>query len=78
MDTTMKLELKFKTSEGKTRTLSVNQPTLGLEPTLVQEAMEAIAAQNIFEQEDVQLYNQVQSARYVTRSTNDLFEVAEV
>lgn len=43
MDTTVKLELRFTTEEGKTRTLSVNQPALDLEPAAVQEAMEAIA-----------------------------------
>jgi hypothetical protein len=78
MDTTIKLELKFGTSEGKTRTLSVNQPALDLEPALVQEAMETIAAQNIFEQDNVQLYNQVKSARYVTRSVDEVFEVEPV
>lgn len=77
MDTTVKLELRFTTEEGKTRTLSVNQPALDLEPAAVQEAMEAIAAQGIFEQDGIQLYNQVKDARYVTRSVDEVFEVAE-
>lgn len=78
MDTTIKLELRFATSEGKSRTLNVNQPALDLDPAIVQEAMEAIASQDLFEQDDVQLYNQVKSARYVTRSVDDLFEVEEL
>lgn len=77
MDTTIKLELKFATEEGKSRTLNVNQPALDLEPALVQEAMETIASQEIFEQDGIQLYNQVKSARYVTRSIDDVFEVEE-
>lgn len=78
MDTTIKLELKFATEEGKSRTINVNQPALDLEPALVQEAMETIARQGIFEQDGIQLYNQVKGARYVTRSVNDIFEVEEV
>ncbi len=75
MDTTVKLELRFGTSEGKTRTLSINKPALDLEPGAVQSAMEAIAAQGIFENEGVQLYQDVKSARYVTRSVDDVFEL---
>lgn len=77
MDTTVKLELRFGTSEGKTRTLSVNQPALDLEPSAVQNAMEAIAAQGIFENDGIELYKDVKSARYVTRSTNEVFDLAE-
>lgn len=75
MDTTVKLELRFGTSEGKTRTLSINKPALDLEPGAVQNTMEAIAAQGIFENEGVQLYQDVKSARYVTRSVDDVFEL---
>lgn len=77
MDTTVKLELRFGTSEGKTQTLSVNQPALDLEPSAVQNAMEAIAAQGIFENDGIELYKDVKSARYVTRSTNEVFDLAE-
>lgn len=76
MDTTTKLELQFATEEGKSRTLSVNKPALNLEPGVVQSAMEAIAAQGIFEVEGVQLFNQVKGARYVTRVVEDVFEIA--
>lgn len=77
MDTTIKLELQFATEEGKSRTLSVNQPALNLDQKTVETAMEAIAAQGIFENEGVQLYNQVKGARYVTRTVDDVFETEE-
>lgn len=77
MDTTIKLELQFATEEGKSRTLSVNQPAMDLDQATVEAAMEAIAAQNLFEYEGIQLYNQVKGARYVTRTVNDVFETVE-
>lgn len=75
MDTTIKLELRFTTEEGKSRTLSVNQPAMDLEPAVVQAAMETIAAQGIFTNDRGQLYHGVKSARYVTRSVDDVFEI---
>ena len=77
MDTTIKLELQFATEEGKSRTLSVNQPAMDLDQATVEAAMEAIAAQNLFEYEGIQLYNQVKGARYVTRTVNDVFETED-
>ena len=74
MDTNVKLELQFATEEGKTRTLSINEPALDLDPETVQAAMDTIAAQNIFEQEGIQIYNQVKGARYVTRSVDEIFQ----
>ena len=74
MDTTVKLELQFATEEGKSRSMSINAPALNLEPEVVQAAMDSIAAQNIFEQEGVKIYNQVKGARYVTRSVDEIFE----
>lgn len=74
MDTNVKLELQFATEEGKTRTLSINEPALDLDPETVQAAMDTIAAQNIFEQEGIQIYNQVKGARYVTRSVDEVFQ----
>ena len=77
MNTEIKLELRFITEEGKSRTLVVNQPALDLEPEFVQEAMTAIGAQGIFIQEGIQLYKEVKGARYVTREVEDLFKVEE-
>lgn len=77
MDTTIKLELQFATEEGKSRTLTVNQPAMDLDSAAVEAAMTAIAAQGIFEYEGIQLYNQVKGARYVTRSVDPVFEATE-
>lgn len=78
MNTTTKLELRFTTEDGKSRTLSVNQPALNLEAEDVQTAMEKIAAQEIFAQDGIQLYNQIKGARYVTREVEDLFEIEAI
>lgn len=77
MDTSTKLELRYGTENGKTRTLSINQPAKDLEPAFVQSAMEAIAAQGIFESDGVRLYDSIKGARYVTREVEELFEAEE-
>lgn len=78
METTVKLELQFASEEGKTRTLSVSQPALDLDPTLVEEAMNNIAAQGLFEQEGIKMYDKARGARYITRGVEDIYQVAEV
>lgn len=78
METTIKLELQFASEEGKTRTLSVSQPALDLDPTLVEEAMNNIAAQGLFEQEGIKMYDKVRGARYITRAVEDIYQIAEV
>lgn len=72
---TKRLELMFATSEGKSRVLGINQPALNLEPEVVEAAMEAIIAQDMFELEGVKLYTKPLGARYVTRTVEDIFEV---
>lgn len=70
-----RLELRFETSEGKNRTLAINNPVLDLETEEVQTAMNTIATQGLFEQEGALLYNTVKGARYVTRLVDEVFEV---
>lgn len=77
MDTTVKLECRFMNEEGKSSTLSVNQPAMDLEPAVIQEAMETIVAQGIFKNKGFQLYQEVKGARYVTRTVDNLFEVKQ-
>lgn len=77
METTTKLELRFASENGKSKTLSVNQPAPDLEPGYVQTAMEAIAAQGIFEEGGMRLYDNIKGARYVTREVADIFEVEQ-
>lgn len=70
-----KLELRFATSEGKNRTISVNHPVLDLEPAVVQSSMETIAEQGMFVKEGAGVYDGIKGARYVTRIVDDLFDV---
>ncbi len=77
MDTTVKLELRFGTETGKSRTLSVNQPAKNLEPAVVQSAMEAIASQGIFQTDGERLYDSIKGARYVTREVEEIFDTAQ-
>ena len=77
MDINTKLELRFETENGKSRTLNVNQPARELEPSFVQAAMEVIAAQGVFEADGVRLYDSIKGARYVTREVEEIFEASE-
>lgn len=77
METTIKLELQFATDEGKSRTLTINQPTLDLDPSVVENAMATIANQGIFEVDGVKLYDSVKGARYVTRTVDAVFKAEE-
>lgn len=69
-----RLELRFETSEGNNRTLSINNPILDLDPANVESAMNTITEQEMFEQDGAALYSAVKGARYVTRLVDDLFD----
>ncbi len=77
METNTKLELRFGTENGKSRTLNINQPAQELDPVSVQAAMETIAAQGLFEADGVRLYEEIKGARYVTRAVEEIFETQE-
>lgn len=68
------LELKFGTSAGKTKTLSVNDPILDLSPETTQQAMSNIINLNMFDVEGINPYVSQLSARYVERVITDIFE----
>ncbi|GEL66386.1 DUF2922 domain-containing protein [Marinilactibacillus psychrotolerans] len=72
---TTKLELRFKTSEGKSKMIGVSQPILNLDSAVVEAAMKTIVDQNMFKKEDVNLLESIKGARYVTRTVDDLFEI---
>ncbi|GEQ33842.1 DUF2922 domain-containing protein [Marinilactibacillus psychrotolerans] len=72
---TTKLELRFKTSEGKSKMIGVSQPVLNLDSAVVEAAMKTIVDQNMFKKEDVNLLESIKGARYVTRTVDDLFEI---
>ncbi|MBM6615910.1 DUF2922 domain-containing protein [Desemzia sp. RIT804] len=71
---TKTLELKFSTSAGKTKTMSVKDPILDLSPTVAKQAMDKIINLNIFEVDGVNPYAGRLSARYVERILTDIFE----
>ena len=69
------LELRFNTSLGKAKTMSVQDPILDLTSIDAQKAMDDIIALDLFEIEGVNLYASVVGARYVERVVEDIFEV---
>lgn len=69
-----KLELRFKTGEGKSRTIGIDQPVMDLDSASIEAAMQTIIDQNMFEKEGVNLFNTIKGARYVTRTVADVFE----
>lgn len=73
MTETIKLQLQYLTSEGKKRTLSIANPVLDLDEAQIKEAMETISAQEIFEKDDILLYDTVEGARYVTQNVKEVF-----
>lgn len=68
------LELKFSTSAGKTKILSVKDPILDLSPQVAQQAMANIIDLNMFTVEGINPYVAQLSARYVERVVTDIFE----
>ncbi|WP_188204471.1 DUF2922 domain-containing protein [Desemzia incerta] len=68
------LELKFGTSIGKTKTMSVKDPLLDVSSAVAQKAMADIIQLNMFEIEGVNPYSTSLSARYVERLVTDIFE----
>ncbi|MFL2100854.1 DUF2922 domain-containing protein [Desemzia sp. FAM 23991] len=71
---TKTLELKFSTSAGKTKTMSVKDPILDLSPETAQQAMDKIIHLNMFDIDGVNPYAGRLSARYVERILTDIFE----
>ncbi|KRL14571.1 DUF2922 domain-containing protein [Schleiferilactobacillus perolens] len=67
------LQLKFHTSEGKSKTLSVNYVDQELTGDQVKSTMEKIAATKIFIKGGVHLYDVPVSAKYVERTETPLF-----
>lgn len=69
------LELRFVTSLGKSKTMSVKDPILNLTTEQAQQAMNSIISLNMFQIEGVNPYATVAGARYVERVVDDIFEV---
>lgn len=75
--TTLTLDLQFKTAQGKSRTMGIRDPKAELDREIVEGAMQTIAQQAMFENEGDQLYAKVKGARYVTRTVDEIFTVEE-
>lgn len=72
---TQVLELKFDTGNGKTMTLTVNEPKANLTPTEVEDVMQAIIASNIFHNSGSNLIA-INQARIVERTISEI-EIVE-
>ena len=69
------LELRFGTSLGKTKAMSVKDPILNLTTEKAQQVMDSIISLNMFQLEGANPYATVVGARYVERVVEDIFEV---
>lgn len=72
MEKTLTLELKFKTSEGKNKNLTLRNPAAELTASAIKPVMEAIVGLDVFDIEGVNPYSIADSARYVERIITDI------
>ncbi len=68
------LELKFLTSQGKNRTLSIQNPKNQLDEATVRQAMADIQSTALFQNEEGPLYETIVSARYINKEVIDIFQ----
>lgn len=68
-----KLQLKFKTADGKNKDLALSYVKDGLDEKTVKEAMDKIQTSKLFEKNTIQLYNEVLGAKYVDREESTIF-----
>lgn len=62
-----KLQLRFKTAEGHKKNLVLNYVKADLTPEEVKVGMDKISASKLFEQNTVQLFQEVLGASYIER-----------
>lgn len=72
MEKTLTLELKFKTSDGKNKNLTLRNPSPDLTPAEIEPAMAAIVGLEVFDIDGINPYSAVDSARYVERIITDI------
>lgn len=68
-----KLQLNFKTQDGKKRGLTLNLIKEDLDPVTIRTAMEKIIKSRLFAKEDLQIYTEVVNAKYVERNEKVVF-----
>ena len=71
--TVKELYLGFTGSDGKTKRLVIAHPEDNLDEATTRAAMKKIADANRFEKQGVQLYTNGESANYMTRIKNVIF-----
>lgn len=74
MNNMKKLQLSFKTAEGKRKNLTLNYVKADLDPAVVKTAMDKITTSKIFEKNTVQLYQEILGAKYIDRTETEVFE----
>ncbi|WP_129045461.1 DUF2922 domain-containing protein [Companilactobacillus metriopterae] len=68
-----KLQLSFKTAEGKSKNLVLNYVKDDLDAQTVKDAMSKISASKLFEKDDIKLYQEAASAKYIERVEKVIF-----
>ena len=71
--TVKELYLGFAGSDGKTKRLVIAHPEDNLDEATTRAAMKKIEDANLFEKQGVQLYTNGESANYMTRIKNVIF-----
>ncbi|MGP6140271.1 DUF2922 domain-containing protein [Jeotgalibaca sp. A127] len=72
MEKTLTLELKFKASDGKSKNLTLRNPSEGLTAAEIQPAMATIVGLDVFSIEGVNPYSAVDSARYIEKIITEI------
>ena len=71
--TVKELYLGFAGSDGKTKRLVIAHPEDNLDATTTRAAMQKIIDANLFENKGIKLYTDKESANYMTRIKNEIF-----
>ena len=71
--TVKELYLGFTGSDGNTKRLVIAHPEDNLDATTTRAAMQKIIDANLFENKGIKLYTDKESANYMTRIKNEIF-----
>lgn len=72
------LKLKFKNSIGKTVFMRIANPKMDLDKETVSQAMKKIASTEAFKKDEIFLYAEPVSAKYVTTTEKAIIEAEDV
>lgn len=68
------LKLHFKNAKDKTKMITIADPKEGLSKDVVQASMDQIVAAKAFIKDEVALYESVDSAKYYTTQSDNIFD----